>query len=77
MKKKHIKSVSLGNNIYCVDSKYIRSNFASIHFIIENNKVAIIDTGTNYSSIQVLESLKNLRPLLSIVILISYLFFSK
>ena len=60
MKKKHIKSVSLGNNIYCVDSKYIRSNFASIHFIIENNKVAIIDTGTNYSSIQVLESLKNL-----------------
>ncbi len=52
------KPKSLGNNIYCIDSKYVRSNFASIHFIIENNKVVIIDTGTNYSCDHVLKSLK-------------------
>ncbi len=53
--------ISFGNGIYAIDSGYIRKEFASIHFIVEKNKVAIVDTGTNHSVAKVLEALKTLN----------------
>ena len=35
--------------IYTIDADYLRPSFASIHLVIENGKVAIVDTGCNDS----------------------------
>ena len=53
--------ISYGDGIYAVDSGYIRKEFAAIHLIIENDKVAIVDTGTNHSIKRVLEALDVLK----------------
>lgn len=37
------------NGISAVDSGYVRHLHAAIHFIVENGRVALIDTGTNES----------------------------
>ena len=47
-KQENIKKFE--KNIFCFDTNYVRKKFASIHFIKENNKVLIIDTGTNHSA---------------------------
>ena len=62
-KRKQINStlISYGDGIYAVDSGYIRKEFASIHLVVEKNKVAIIDTGTNFSVKNILDALKNLN----------------
>ena len=63
LKKNQINSslISFGDGIFAVDSGYIRKQFASIHLVVEEKKVAIIDTGTNYSVNNVLEALKTLK----------------
>ena len=53
--------ISYGDGIYAVDSGYIRKEFAAIHLIIESDKVAIVDTGTNHSIKRVLEALDVLK----------------
>jgi hydroxyacylglutathione hydrolase len=63
LKKRQINSslVSYEEGIFAIDSGYIRKEFASIHLIVEKNKVAIVDTGTNFSLANVLEALKTLN----------------
>ena len=46
-----------GDGIFSLDSGYFRSQFDAIHFVVEKNRVAIIDTSTRYSVPRVLESL--------------------
>ena len=62
-KKKQVSStlISYGDGIFAIDSGYIRKEFASIHLVVEKNKVAIIDTGTNFSTNNVLDALKKLN----------------
>ena len=62
-KRKQINSnlISYGEGIFAIDSGYIRKEFASIHLVVEKNKVAIIDTGTNFSINNVLDALKDLN----------------
>ena len=62
-KRKQINSnlISYGDGIFAIDSGYIRKEFASIHLVVEKNKVAIIDTGTNFSINNVLDALKDLN----------------
>ncbi len=52
---------SLANSgIYTVDALYYRPEIASIHLIEAQNRIAIIDTGTNYSIKQINRSLTEL-----------------
>ncbi len=49
-----------GNGIFTIDSGYMRPKLAAIHLIVENERVAFVDTGTNDSfrnSMRALESL--------------------
>ena len=48
-------------NIYTVDALYYQPNLASIHLVHSNNRVALIDTGTQYSVSQVLSALEELN----------------
>jgi len=47
-------------DIYTVDALYYEPLLASIHLIRSNNRIAIIDTGTQYSVPQVFAALKEL-----------------
>jgi len=47
--------------IYTVDALYYQPNLASIHLVHSNNRVALIDTGTQYSVSQVLSALEELN----------------
>ena len=58
-KQENIKKFE--NNIFCFDTNYVRKNFASIHFIKENNKVLIIDTGTNHSVKSFIDALSKMH----------------
>ena len=58
-KKENIER--LEKNIFCFDTNYVRKKFASIHFIKENNKVLIIDTGTNHSVKSFIDALANMH----------------
>jgi hydroxyacylglutathione hydrolase len=51
---------AFGHGIYGLDSRYTRQEFDAIHLIVEEGRVAIIDTGTQYSVPYVLEALKAL-----------------
>ena len=53
--------IDYGDGIFAIDSGYIRKEFAAIHLIVEKNKVAIIDSGTNFSVGSVLEALETLN----------------
>jgi glyoxylase-like metal-dependent hydrolase (beta-lactamase superfamily II) len=46
-----------GDGIFSLDSGYFRSEFDAIHFVVEKNRVAIIDTSTQYAVPRVMESL--------------------
>jgi len=48
------------SGIYTVDSLYYEPELASIHLVRANDKIAIIDTGTQYSVPQVSEALTKL-----------------
>lgn len=49
-----------GNGIYAFDSGYIRPVLAAIHAIVEDGRVAFVDTGTNDSLPNALEALSRL-----------------
>jgi len=49
-----------GNGIIAFDSGYVRPILAAIHLIVENNRVAFVDTGTNESLPNVLAALKRI-----------------
>ena len=60
----NIKTPSIRNykdGIFAIDSGYIRKEFASIHLIVEKNKVAVVDTGTNHSVNNLLSALEILK----------------
>ena len=50
-----------GNGIFAFDSGYIRPILAAIHMIVENGRVAFVDTGTNDSLPNALAALKKLN----------------
>ena len=52
--------ISSNLGIYTVDALYFRPEIASIHLIRSKNRVAIIDTGTQYSIKQINQSLTDL-----------------
>lgn len=52
---------AFGQGIYGLDSRYTRHEFDAIHLIVEKGRVAVIDTGTQYSVPYVLDALKALR----------------
>jgi len=47
------KNLNSNSDIYCIDAHYYKPQLASIHLIRSNDRIAIIDTGTNYSIPQV------------------------
>ena len=49
-----------GNGIYAFDSGYVRPVLAAIHAIVEDGRVAFVDTGTNDSLPNALEALSRL-----------------
>lgn len=49
-----------GSGIYTVDAGYQRPGLASIHLLVEGDEVAIIDTGTQYSTPAVEQALQGL-----------------
>ncbi len=48
------------HGISAIDAGYERGDFAAIHFIIEGDRAAIVDTGTNYSVDATLSALRSL-----------------
>jgi len=48
------------HGIVTLDADYLRPGLAAIHLIIERGRVAIVDTGTNYSVPTILAELKHL-----------------
>tara|TARA_Y100001936_G_C16086569_1_gene682186 strand:- start:3031 stop:3990 length:960 start_codon:yes stop_codon:yes gene_type:complete len=57
-------STNYDHGICAIDSKYYRPGLASIHLIIEENKVALVDTGTLFSVSGVMQILsqKDIAP---------------
>jgi glyoxylase-like metal-dependent hydrolase (beta-lactamase superfamily II) len=51
---------SLNDGIYCVDAAHMRDELASIYIMHEGDEVAIIETGTQYSLDNVLNTLSQL-----------------
>lgn len=47
--------------VYAFDAGYLRPILAAIHVVVENDRVALIDTGTNDSLPRTLEALKELN----------------
>ncbi len=41
--------IQYAHGIHAIDAGYERPNLAAIHFIIEGDRAAVVDTGTNYS----------------------------
>ena len=52
--------VDYGNGIYLVDADYLRPGLAAIHLIVEQGRVALVDTGTSHSLPGVLDALARL-----------------
>jgi len=50
----------LNDGVYCVDAAHMRDELASIYIMHEGDEVAIIDTGTQYSLDNVLNTLNQL-----------------
>jgi glyoxylase-like metal-dependent hydrolase (beta-lactamase superfamily II) len=49
-----------GNGIYAIDSGYFRDEFDAVHLIVEQGRVAVVDTSTNYTVPRILDSIKAL-----------------
>jgi hydroxyacylglutathione hydrolase len=49
-----------GDGIYGMDSGYFREAFDAVHLIVENNRIAVIDTSTKYAVPRILESIRAL-----------------
>lgn len=48
------------HGIYAIDAHYLRPQLASIHLVVEKNRVAVVDTGSNASLALVQGALKRL-----------------
>ena len=48
------------HGIHAVDANYIRPRVAAVHLVVENDQVAVVDTGSNASMPNVLNALKEL-----------------
>ncbi|MEY2776568.1 MAG: hypothetical protein RLY30_666 [Pseudomonadota bacterium] len=48
---------AFGNGIFAIDSGYIRPEFDAIHLLVDNGRVALIDTATQHAAPQVLGAL--------------------
>lgn len=46
-----------GDGIYALDSGYFRDEFDAVHLVIENGRVAVIDTSTRYAVPRIVEAL--------------------
>jgi glyoxylase-like metal-dependent hydrolase (beta-lactamase superfamily II) len=51
---------NFGDGIYAIDSGYFRDEFDAVHLVVENGRIAIIDTSTKYAVPRVLESIRAL-----------------
>ncbi len=51
---------SFGEGIFVIDSGYIRPRFDAIHLIVEQGRVAIIDTATQHAATHVMQALADL-----------------
>ncbi|MFM1860317.1 MAG: hypothetical protein RL133_1817 [Pseudomonadota bacterium] len=51
---------SFGDGIFAIDSGYIRPQFDAIHLVVEQGRVAIIDTATKHAAPLVLQALETL-----------------
>lgn len=51
---------NFGDGIYAIDSGYFRDEFDAVHLVVENGRVAIIDTSTKYAAPRVIESIRAL-----------------
>lgn len=54
---KQMAIIDYGQGIHAVDADYQRPQLAAIHFLIEQGRAAVIDSGTQYSAPLVLEAL--------------------
>jgi glyoxylase-like metal-dependent hydrolase (beta-lactamase superfamily II) len=48
---------NFGNGIYALDSGYFRDLFDAVHLVVENGRVAIIDTSTKYAVPRIMQSI--------------------
>ena len=69
-RKKQVLQTRSNTYIYTVDALYYKPQLASIHLIRSNDRIAIVDTGTQYSVEQVCAALEELGLLYSNVDLI-------
>lgn len=46
-----------GDGIYALDSGYFRDEFDAVHLVVENGRVAVIDTSTRYAVPRIVEAL--------------------
>jgi glyoxylase-like metal-dependent hydrolase (beta-lactamase superfamily II) len=49
-----------GQGIYAMDSGYYRDEFDAVHLIVEQGRIAIVDTSTQYAVPRILESIRAL-----------------
>ena len=54
------KVINYRNGIFAIDADYVRPQLAAIHFIVENGRVACVDSGCNASLVNVQFALKEL-----------------
>ena len=41
--------IDYGNGIHAIDATYVRHQLAAIHLIVDNDRAAFVDCGSNYS----------------------------
>ncbi len=52
--------IDYGQGIYAVDACYLRPGLAAVHLIVQDGRVAVVDTGTRHSLPMVLQALQGL-----------------
>ena len=52
--------ITYRHGIHAVDANYVRQNLAAIHLLVENGRVAVVDSGTSHSLPDVIKSLEQL-----------------
>ena len=58
----NFKVKSIASGVSVIDSGYFSNDFAAIYIIKQNNKVAIIETGTSFSVSNVQKALEKDPP---------------
>ncbi|MFN3594781.1 MAG: MBL fold metallo-hydrolase [Thiobacillaceae bacterium] len=52
--------IDYGQGIYAIDAGYLRPGLAAVHLIVEDGRVAVVDTGTRHSLPALLRALQHL-----------------